>query len=486
MSNKFVFSEKDILTWIEGGMTTRLHWFPFNVRVPQLSETLAGMANTKGGIILLGVSPRGGEIHGVPDTTNCYDSVFQAALMLEPSLVLPLPSSVTIGAKQVVVIQVPQGLPNVYSFQGQYLERIGQQTQKISSKRLRYLLFERGEIQFDRQVLPGADYDDLDPEQIRNYFETISLSSQLQNGNSVKSDLAEQFLQQRGCLQRIGDQLVPTYAGLLVFGNTPHQWLPSAIILASRFPGEKFSDDFIKQEIRGSLPQQLVQAEAFLRSNMRTTVHMVGLTHQEELEFPYEAVRELLVNAVVHRDYNAQGDTIHLQLFSDRLEIHSPGRLPGPVNLENLLKARYARNPVITQLMADLGYVERLGYGLDRVVSIMKEMNLPQPIFEEVAGCFVVTLRNNIGLSLRSVSSSHFSLETNFSLNPRQEVALNFLHENKRITNKDFQELCSEVHVETLRRDLADLVSKGILLKIGDKRATYYILKETKFRQSND
>ena len=261
---------------------------------------------------------------------------------------------------------------------------------------------------------------------------------------------------------------------MLLFGSHPQRWLPTATILAARFSGTGFADRFVKQDITGSLPEQLRQAESFVKSNLQSVVRLVGLTHQETLEYPLEAVRELLVNAAAHRDYNAQGDSIHLNIFSDRLEVTSPGSLPGPVTLDNLLKARFSRNPIIVQLLSDLGFVERLGYGLDRVVSIMWQSGLRPPRFEELAGSFRVTLFN---APLHDVAPPEIARYRSLDLNPRQEAALNFLLTQRRITNSDYQELCPEVHPESLRRDLADLVSRGVLIKIGDKRATYYILK---------
>jgi ATP-dependent DNA helicase RecG len=180
------------------------------------------------------------------------------------------------------------------------------------------------------------------------------------------------------------------------------------------------------------------------------------------------------VNAIAHRDYNVQGDSIHLNIFSDRLEVTSPGGLPGPITLTNIYQARFSRNPVIVQVLADLGYVERLGYGLDRVVTLMRENSLSAPRLEEVARTFRVTLFNTPTQDTSSRDISKYQL---LDINPRQSSALNFLGTHRRITNREFQELCPEVHPETLRRDLADLVSRGVLIKIGEKRATYYILK---------
>jgi ATP-dependent DNA helicase RecG len=298
-------------------------------------------------------------------------------------------------------------------------------------------------------------------------------------GNVPLRDLEKacEFLVKRGCLKRLGDELQLTYAAILLFGHYPEQWLPNATILAGRFPGVALSGMYIKKDIKGNLPEQLRQAEEFIRTNLTTTVRLVGLQHQERLEYPFEAVRELLVNAVAHRDYNIQGDNIHLNIFADRLEISSPGTLPGPVTLENLLEARFARNAVISQVLSDLGFVERLGYGLDRVVDVTRTAGLLPPQFAEVAGTFRVTLYSSLQGPGSDGRLPDLSAYADLNLNSRQQLALAQLAENKRINSHEYQSLCPDVHAETLRRDLVDLVARGILIKVGDKKATYYILK---------
>ncbi len=454
---------------IEEGMNAGLHWFPEDVAISRLAATLAAMANTSGGTVLVGVSPRAGRIQGVRDPEEMIDRIFQAALLSDPPLVLPVPRSETVEGVQVLRVTVPPGLPHVYSLEGRYLGRSGKRESPLPARQLRALLVERGVIQFESRVPPEASLDDLDFEQVAAYLEALGLPGE---------EDAEKVLQRRGCLVRQDDKLRPTYAALLLFGKHPQQWLPSASVLAARFPGMAFSDAFIKQEIRGTLPDQLRQAEAFVRDNLRSVVRLAALTREETPEYPLEAVRELLVNAIAHRDYGQQGDTIHLHIFADRLEVHSPGGLPGPVTIQNLLEARFSRNAVIAQVLSDLGFVERLGYGLNRVVTVMKQNNLPQPKFEEVGGTFRVTLFGKDSDAQKSAALPDLSQYADFDLNPRQARALGYLIEQARITNRDYQQLCPEVSAETLRRDLAALVKKGVLIKIGSKRATYYILKK--------
>jgi ATP-dependent DNA helicase RecG len=448
-----------------------LHWFPEDVSPSRLAATLVGMANASGGVVLLGISPRSAEIQGISDAREVVDRVFQAALLSDPPLVLPIPTTYKVGKAYVLWISVPSGLPHVYNLEGRFLGREGRQTNPLSARQLRQLLLERGVVQFESQVPPGAKIDDLDPVQVEAYLEALHLPG-------IEPPSARDILLQRGCLKLIDNGLYPTYAGLLVFGRHPQQWLPNATLLAARFPSVAYIDHYIKQDIRGTLPEQLRQAEAFLRDNLRSMVRLVGLAHLESLEYPFEAVRELLVNAVAHRDYNIQGDNIHLHIFSDRLEVHSPGGLPGPVTLDNLLEARFSRNAVIVQVLSDMGFIERLGYGLDRVVAVMRQKNMRPPLFEEVGGTFRVTLYSVMEMQVDSQDTLSLLLTYNsLDLNPRQQKALGYLALHKRITNSEYQEQCPDVHPETLRRDFADLVSRGVLIKVGDKRATYYIVK---------
>lgn len=462
----------DLTSLLTAGMGPGIHWYPADVPLERLAATLVGMANTDGGIVLIGISPRSGHIQGVSDSSLAVDRVFQAAMLASPPLVLPLPQVLRDGSARVLEVLIPAGLPHLYSLGGRYLWREGFRNNPMPAEQLRRKLMERGLLQFEERLPQGASLDDLDPLQVEVYAHAYQSALRLEESELAADPL--EILVQRGCLRQDDGALRPTYAALLLFGRNPQRWLPSATILAVRFPGTAFGDQYIKQDIRGSLPQQLQQAETFLRHNLQSVVRISGLVHQEMPEYPFEAVRELLVNAVAHRDYNQQGDTIHLNIFADRLEVTSPGGLPGPVNLQNLLEARFSRNAVLVQILSDQGFVERLGYGLDRVVRLMQQNDLRPPKFEESAGGFRVTLYN---AAQGESGLQDLAKYRDLDLNPRQELAVGYLGSHRRLASSDFQALCPEVHPETLRRDLADLVARGVLIKVGDKKATYYILK---------
>ena len=451
------------------GKGPTLDWHPRDVSVSALAASLVALANATGGVVLLGMTPRSGRPQGLRDPEAAMDRALEAALSAVPPLIIPLPRVIEMDGHSLLSIVVPPGLPHVYSLKGKYLIRDGTHNQPLAPRALRRLMMARGELSWEAQLPDGAGADDIDWEAVDAYLAGLEGLGQVS---------PERILLRRGCLVGREDDLVPTYAGLLLFGRDPQRWVRGAEIEMARFSGREMGDAFVRQTIGGTLPQQLRQAEAFLVDHVRTVVRIgTGMTREEQTEYPLEAAREVLVNAVAHRDYSIAGDQIRAFLFADRLEVTSPGHLPGPVTVENIAEERFSRNQVIVQVLADMGFIERLGYGIDRMVRLMRDYRLKPPCFKETAGGFNVTLQGAGEMLVEEQAVLDLSAFADLALNPRQEQALAYLLRHPRITNRDYQELCSDVHPETLRRDLADLVQKDVLLKVGNKRATCYILK---------
>jgi ATP-dependent DNA helicase RecG len=141
-----------------------------------------------------------------------------------------------------------------------------------------------------------------------------------------------------------------------------------------------------------------------------------------------------------------------------------------------MLDERFSRNETLVQVLADLGMIERLGYGIDRMLRQMEDAGLPPPGFRETAAGFLVVLQGR-QVEAAAPDSVDTRAWIKLGLNERQISALLRVAEHHRLTNRDLQEQYPEVSPETIRRDLADLVERGMLLKVGDKRATYYIMK---------
>jgi ATP-dependent DNA helicase RecG len=449
--------------------------------IDTLAESIAALANTRGGgEILLAGGPDA-------DPSAAVDRALDAILRITPRLIVPLPETVSADGKALVRVRVPPGMPQVYAVNGRYLRRDGAQVVPMDARELRRLLIERGEITFETEKVSGATRDDLDWAKARAYALRVSAPD------------VEALLVKRGCALIESGTLYPTHAGLLLFGGDVQSRLRGAEITAVRFAGATMGDVFTRQDIGGTLPEQIQKAETFLRDHLRKGVALTeSMARDEQLEYPLEAVRELVVNAVAHRDYSIQGDGIRLYIFKDRLEITSPGLLPGPVTIDNIKDERFSRNPALVQVLADMGYIERLGYGIDRVLELVRQHGLRTPQFSETGGGVRVTLFATAAEPVPVVPpaptpatvsaapppppdpAAILDRYRDIALNPRQETAITALHTpgTTRITNSELQRMFPDVHPETIRRDLSDLVSKEIFAKMGEKRGSYYVLKK--------
>lgn len=467
-------SGDDLYQLIKSGRSDRLDWLPENAALDSIASILTAMANSAGGTLVMGILGPAGAPTGVKDSDSAIDKVIQAALSIDPPLIIPMPKPLTMREKQVILCHVPPGMPHVYAYDGRYLIRHGIENAALKPRDLRRLILQRGEVSFEMEAARGTSMEDLDWEKVRAYITMLG---------GVRENEVEQALLRRGCLVDVEGRLRPTNAGILLFGKEPQRHIRGAEITAARFPGDTMSDSFQREDITGTLPDQLRRAEAFLVDHLRKDVSIgKKMARTEQYEYPLEAARELVVNAVAHRDYSITGDGIRLFIFRTRMDVISPGGLAGHVTIDNIKDERFSRNPVIVQVLADMGFIERLGYGVDRVIDLMHDHNLQAPEFEETAGGFRVRLHNQPDTVPASDDAPRLQLENGKYLgkpiNPRQEAALRYLIEgrNSRITNSELQALCPDVHPETIRRDLADLVNKSILIKMGQKRGSYYVL----------
>lgn len=455
---------EDLLAQTEG---QHLAYIRTKFRSDDLAQTLVAFANAQGGTILVGTDGRK-KIEGVGDIPATRDAILDAALACTPPLVLPLPEIVRYGTTTMLLVTVPAGLPHVYSLHGKYLRREGPLDAPIPPDALRRLLLERGDISWERLSPDDASLDDLDPHRIAAYIQRI--------GAAAESD-GMGFLFRRGCLARRNGRYMPTNAGLLLFGAGVERFFPQCEVTLVRYRGREMSDEFIREDVRDTLVETVRRAEIWLSENMRRGSRMVGFERQDWVQFPLGAVREALVNAVAHRDYTVRGEGVRIALYGDRLECYSPGRLPGHVTVQNIVQERFSRNETLVQVLADYGLIERLGYGIDRMLRQMADAGLPTPEFRETAAGFLVVLRGQVNDDRFDTGGVDTSEWQKMGLNERQIGAMLHLVEQRRITNRDLQDMAPDVSQETIRRDLADLVERGLLLKVGEKRGTYYILK---------
>ena len=474
-----MLSAADVKKLLNAGTGAHIEVLAAGQATPErLARALTAFANARGGVLLIPMPAYLASKAGTKaatakakevDPQALLENSYKALLSSEPRLIVPLPYFVHENVDEAespslaLVIEVPDGLPNVYSVEGRHYTRENARIAVLTARPLRELMLKRGEGAWEAASPSGCSKDDLNWKSIEAY------AAKANTGEAS----TEELMLARGCVQG-SRKLKPTNAGLLLFGKQPQRWIKGAEILAVRFSGTDMDDSFVRQTLTGTLPDQIRKAEAFLIENMTVQSKMKNWQRSDEAPYPASALREAVVNAVAHRDYRLTGSQIQVFMFSNRVEVRSPGKLPGHVTLKNLLKERYSRNEAIVQVLADMGFIERLGYGIDRMLRVMKERNQAEPKFEETDGGFMVTL---FAKPTAAEVISATGGTANNAQQQRLQKMLDFLREHGRITNSDYQKLSPDVNPETLRRDFVDLVERGVVMRVGDKRGTYYILK---------
>jgi ATP-dependent DNA helicase RecG len=354
------------------------------------------------------------------------------------------------------------------TIEGQYVYvRSGSINVRLSPDRVAAIPHERARLSYEEESVPGATVDDMDEEILDEYRRNL-----IKRGPRGEAVSRTEMLREAGAIGPDGN---PTVTGLLLFGKHPERFLPQVGVVLVRFRGtsmrevvastERYSR---RVEIVGPAARLVERTWQVILEETHHQSYTSGLVREDRYEYPAGAIREAVVNAVCHRDYSISGQRIEVRLFDDRMEILSPGGLPGHITLDNILEEHYSRNPRLVRGLYYWGYIEELGQGIDIIYEAMNREHHPAPELRDTGRSFAVVLRN----ALDAVEQEFGDL-----LNERQIQAVRLLSERERITNRDYRDLCPDVSAETLRLDLRDLVEKGILLKIGDKRGTYYVRK---------
>lgn len=230
-----------------------------------------------------------------------------------------------------------------------------------------------------------------------------------------------------------------------------------------------------RKDLRGALPDLVIAAEQFLYRHIRIGHEVIGFEGIDYWEYPREAMREALINAVIHRDYSIVGGRIRIFLFDDRIEFYSPGDLLPGVTVEKMQRLESQsklRNPVIVEVFRDLGgFIEKMGTGIQRMTRAMEEHGLPRPRFEELVGGFWVTL---IGPGDQFMEEKVIP-EWMHGLNERQIKAMEYVSPPGWITNREYRELCG-ISRSTAKKELQMLVTRGFLHQQNAGRYTHYVL----------
>jgi len=437
----------------------------------RLAEVMVAFANSDGGTVLVGVD-RAGHPTGRVYAEDVDGALRAAELHCHPPVQVNWEVQDLSGA-QVIAILVPRSTELHSLDDGRVLVRVGAANKPLGGEAIRQLAATKSSADYEAEPAPGATRADLDDAIIAEYLVEREKRGRKHLGSP------DELLAEIGAMTPSGvspgGDLQPTASGILLFGRNPQAFFPHSGLVFVKFIGtEPRGEGGLpgygrREEIGGPLARIIERAWQVMIEEMRIGAVVKGLEREEKTEYPPFAVREALVNAVCHRDYRLRGRRIEIRMFSDRMEVISPGGLPGFITVDNLVEEHFSRNPRIVAGLFQWGYIEELGLGIDRMIEEMTQAGHPPPRFKAQPHSFTVILSN--------IRERRAVPTWEKTMNERQARALTYIREHGSITNREYQQLCPDVSAETLRIDLADLVNRGLLLRVGAKKGTYYILK---------
>jgi len=399
----------ELLELISNGESSGVEFKRDTIENRALAKELVAFANLRGGRVLLGVDDDGSVVGVTRESleewimTTCRDKI-------RPELIpyFELIRDVEPG-KDVAIVQVDGGWSVHHVWHNNhrtYYIRVGTQSREASTEELERLFQQCGAFRLEVRGVSGSSMRDFDFRRLQDYFQRI----RGQDTPPVDDESAwRSLLVNTELLVDENDTTSATVAGLLLFCTNPNRFLPQAGIDAAAYPGEE--KDYAAKEratIRGPMTALfgsegivetgiVEQSVEFVRRNTEVSAALAGGARREERWlYPEEAVREAIVNALVHRDYLLSGTTVELSIYEDRLEVVSPGRLPNGITPQRMITGcRSARNQLLKDVMRDYGYLEHMGMGVPRkIVKEMQRHNGTSPDLIEDHERFLVRLWN--------------------------------------------------------------------------------------------
>ncbi len=429
-------------------------------------EDIAAFANTRGGVLFVGVGDDG-EVIGVDDPEaelQRIANVIASRLGLNPSL-----ARRTFGQREVIEVRV-EPAPRVVAHNGRYRCRVGSTNRDLTPEELHRLLLERS----------GQSWDSLPTSWgLERVSESaIATFTALAKHRFPEADAKQpERILQNLALLREGKL---NHAAVLLFAERPQELFPHARLRIGVFKGTQIVDD---HEFTGTLWEQLDSAMERFRRVLKVSLDsrvtaptLEGLQHREVWEYPLEALREAVINALIHRDYTMPGN-VEIRLSDEKLTIWNPGNLPTGIRVEDLKKPEHPsvrRNPLLADAFFYAGLIERWGTGTTRIVRLCRERGLLDPEFVAEPYSFQVLFLKDpyTPERLRAIG-----------LNERQVRAVLYVKEHGTISNRDYQTLTG-ASKPTATRDLNELVVSGVFRREGEHgRGTRYLLKGSETAQ---
>ncbi len=352
------------------------------------AKAIVSFANTDGGKILIGIKDDG-TIVGVSNSDSIMQRIGNIAYNnCEPPITI-IQETANINGKIIVIVNVPKGTQRPYKTNnGKYYVRSSNLCRDASREELLRIFQSSKSIFYDEASVINAGISEFNFESFKkfiNNYLTLEIEDETDLFNYAKN------------FHLLDENQISTITGILFFGNEPQKFLPQARIIIAAINGTDISiEPFDKKEINGTIPEMIEDVEKSLKIHLQTKHEISGFDKEIFEELPLTALREAIVNAIAHRDYTINAP-IRILIFSNRVEIRSPGLLPNTVTIESIKigGSHVLRNPNIYNMLVKYKMVTDLGSGVRRMIKLIQEHTGKEPLLEMQHNEFVVTIQRN-------------------------------------------------------------------------------------------
>lgn len=451
---------------IRAGESQTVEFASAQANVEKIGRTICAFANAEGGTLIVGAT------EGSVDLTPNLISHLRQELLerISPHIAFAI-REVIFQHRNLLLVDVPSGWDMPYTFDREIFVRVGEETRAADGILVRELLSKRSALgpRWERQIAAGVGLSDLDTELLMRVADEAEGGKQfLFNGPHTPMEILRELDLAEGNLLR--------NSALALFGKTPDRRFPQMRVRAVAYRGKDQESLKDSRMFGGNLFDIVQKCWAFLRdyAPISSEIPRDGLQRQQKAAFPLVAVREALLNAIIHRDYALSDGSASISIFTDRVEIWNIGGLPEGMTVRELahVHASRPRNPDIAHLFMLHGQIERIGSGTRRILREFRSAGLPEPKWLPVSGGLLLTLpREKLAGAAASAQD----------LNERQRAVLKNLQLDDEIRLGDYLERAPDVSERQARSDLKNLVEMGFLRRRGQARQTKYVRTEKQF-----
>lgn len=435
---------------------------------------ISGFANTHGGTLLIGINDSG-QVIGVKNAKELLENL-PNKIVTTTGVVADV-DLMSENGMEYIKVTIPQSTAPV-SFKGKFYYRSGSTLQELNGIAAHDFIMKKMGITWDGQGVDSATLDDIDPEAVKYFIQSGIKNKRLLP--SAENDSIKKTLSNLELFTKDGRL---TMAALLLFGKNPQKYCISAT-----FRIGYFWDDIPEVKTQDMIGGDLIRMadrviEVLDHKYLVRPIHYEGMRRIEPLEIPEEGLREVLYNAIVHKDY--RGTDIHLRVYPDRLRLSNEGELPEGYTMDVLYGQHESkpRNKLIAKAFFYAGFIENWGQGFDKIRRAFEPAGLELPTYENSCGCAVATIKRENFIKMKA-GINDTKVDTKNSTNPnleelteRQRFIYNFISdENSEDGTKTAKSLTPKlgVSISTVKRELKELQIKGYLEHIGPSNGGYW------------